>query len=268
MWQHHLVKPGTKIRLNAIDAGGTKAFSGNKEKAEAVLSGLHGRLSQLQELLYAEGKHKILIVLQAMDTAGKDSTIRCVFQGVNPQGVDVVRFKVPTLEELGHDYLWRVHPHTPVNGKITIFNRSHYEDVVTVGVHNLVAAPLIEKRYGHINDFERMLTDEGAVILKFFLHISKDEQKRRITERLDDPKKYWKFTLSDIHERKSWSKYITAYERAISRTSTPWAPWCVVPANKKWYRNLIITQSIVDYLEQMRMHYPKLAVNPKSVYFR
>ena len=208
------------------------------------------------------------IVLQAMDTGGKDGTIRYVFSGVNPQGVDVVRFKMPTGEELGHDYLWRVHKYTPSKGQIMIFNRSHYEDVVTVKVHGLVAAELVQKRYEHINQFERMLVDEGVTVLKFFLHISKQEQKRRIQERLDDPKKHWKFNLSDVRERKSWAKYMSAYQEAIAHTSTPWAPWCVVPANKNWYRNLVVAECIVKHLQNLQMRYPPLAVNPKTVYFK
>ena len=268
MWRRHLIKAGSKARLNGIDTDVPSSFEGGKDKAEARLEELRGRLDSLQELLYAGAKHKFLIVLQAIDTGGKDGTIRYVFSGVNPQGVDVVRFKVPTAEELAHDYLWRVHQHTPQKGKIMIFNRSHYEDVVTVKVHNLAPADMVEKRYAQINDFERMLVEEGVTVLKFYLHISKAQQKRRIKERLDDPKKHWKFTLSDVHERKSWAKYIACYEQAIRRTSTPWAPWCVVPADKKWYRNLVVTECIVDHLEGLNMTYPKLAVDPKSVYFR
>ena len=232
------------------------------------MESLRKRLDGLQELLYAENKHKLLIVLQAMDTGGKDGLIRYVFSGVNPQGVNVVRFKEPSLEELSHDYLWRVHAKTPEKGKITIFNRSHYEDVVVVKVHDLVKPKVIAKRYGHINDFERMLTDEGVTILKFFLHISKEEQRKRIQERLDEKNKNWKFALSDVHERKSWASYMNCYQEAIKKTSSSWAPWLVVPADKNWYRNLVVFQSIIDHLEGLKMKYPKSCVDPKTVHFK
>lgn len=268
MWQKHLIKPSSSFQLTKIDSDIPKHFKGTKDEVELHLEGLRKRLEGLQELLYAQSQHKLLIVLQAMDTGGKDGVIRHVFSGVNPQGVDVFRFKVPSVEEMSHDYLWRVHARSPEKGKITIFNRSHYEDVVVVKVHKLVKLDEIHKRYGHINDFERMLTDEGVTILKFFLHISKKEQRERIQERLDDKTKNWKFTLSDVHERKSWSKYMSSYQEAIEKTSTSWAPWCVVPSDKKWYRNLVITQSIVDHLEGLKMKYPKTSVNPKTVFFK
>ncbi len=268
MWQSHCVKPKTKLNLVSIDTGGTDGFKGDKEEAEVYLKELRGRLNHLQELLYAEGKHKILIVLQAMDTGGKDGTIRSIFEGINPQGVDVKRFKTPSEEELAHDYLWRVHEQVPECGKITIFNRSHYEDVVIVSVHDLVDPLIVEKRFAQINDFERMLSEEGTVVLKFFLHISKEEQRKRIKERLDDPKKHWKFTLGDVRERKSWDKYITAYEKAIALTTSTWAPWCVVPSDKKWYRNLVVAEAIVERLEFLNMKYPKLLIDPKKVYFK
>jgi PPK2 family polyphosphate:nucleotide phosphotransferase len=214
-------------------------------------------LEELQELLYAEHKHKILIVLQAMDSGGKDGTIRHVFDGVNPQGVKVASFKVPTKEELAHDYLWRVHKHTPGKGEIVIFNRSHYEDVLVVRVHELVPKSIWRRRFKHIRDFERILADEGATILKFFLHIDLDEQKERFQARLDTPHKRWKFRLRDLEERKLWDSYLAAYEEAISKTSTNWAPWYIIPANRKWYRNLVISRIIVDTLENLKMTYPE-----------
>ena len=268
MWQSHLIKPDSKLQLSDISADVPKNFDGDKASAEACFEELKKRLDNLQELLYAEGKHKFLIVLQAMDTAGKDGTIRSVFSGINPQGVDVVRFKAPTLEELSHDFLWRVHKRTPEKGMITIFNRSHYEDVVIVKVHKLVSDQIIQHRYGHINEFERMLSNEGVMVLKFFFHISKEEQKMRLQDRLNDPKKHWKFALGDLHERKSWAKYMAAYEQAIERTSTSYAPWLIVPANKKWYRNLVVAQCIVDHLEHLKMHYPKMSIDPKTIYFK
>ncbi len=268
MWKRHLIKPESKFRLSSIGTGVPKEFDLSKDRAEDALKTLNTELEHLQELLAAEAKHKVLIVLQAMDTGGKDGTIRSVFSGVNPQGVNVVRFQAPSAEELAHDYLWRIHRNTPEKGQITIFNRSHYEDVVTVRVQDLVPAAAAKKRYGHINDFERMLTDEGVTVLKFFLHISKDEQKQRLQERLDDPKKHWKFKLGDLDVRKRWPQYMLSYQEAIERTSTPWAPWCVIPADKKWYRNLVVTQCIVDHLKSLKMSYPKLDIDPKKINFK
>jgi len=199
----------------------------------------------------------LLVVLQAMDTGGKDGVIRHVFDGVNPQGVKVASFKKPTSKELSHDYLWRVHPHTPGRGEITIFNRSHYEDVLVVRVHNLVRSEVWEKRYEHINAFEHILADEGTKIVKFFLHISKEEQKERLQARLDTPHKQWKFSTGDLKERVLWNDYIQAYEAVLSKTSTEWAPWYVVPADRKWYRNLVIGSVLVQTLQDFDMQYPE-----------
>jgi PPK2 family polyphosphate:nucleotide phosphotransferase len=197
-----------------------------------------------------------LVVLQAMDTGGKDGVIRHVFDGVNPQGVRVASFKVPTQEERDHDYLWRVHEKVPGAGEIVIFNRSHYEDVLVVRVHDLVPEKVWRKRYDHINHFERMLVDEGTTIVKFFLHIDLEEQKQRLQARLDEPNKRWKFSRGDLKERKLWPKYTRAYEEVLSRTSTEWAPWYIVPANRKWYRNLVIANVLLRTLDGMDMHYP------------
>jgi len=257
MLKKYRVKPGSQIELKEWDPDDTSAFHGEKDEAEGVLDELSTRLEELQELLYAEGKHRLLIVLQAMDTGGKDGVIRHVFDGTNPQGVKVSSFKVPTSLELAHDYLWRVHPHVPGNGEITIFNRSHYEDVLVVRVHNLVPPKVWGKRYHHINEFERILADEGTTILKFFLNISIDEQKERLQARLDEPKKHWKFSLGDLAERKLWPEYIKAYEAVLSQTSTEWAPWFIVPANKKWYRNYVIANILVKTLEGLKMRYPE-----------
>jgi PPK2 family polyphosphate:nucleotide phosphotransferase len=218
---------------------------------------LNDELETLQELMYAEGKRSLLIVLQAMDTAGKDGTIRRVFDGVNPQGVRVTSFKAPTPLELDHDYLWRIHPHVPGKGEIVIFNRSHYEDVLIVRVHDLVPKSIWGRRYAQICDFERMLAEEGTTILKFYLHISQEEQKERLQQRLDDPTKQWKFNVGDLKERELWDDYRLAYEEAMSKTSTKCAPWYVVPADKKWYRDWVIVNIIVDVLKGFKMRYPK-----------
>ena len=253
------VKPGSSIRLRHWDPGDTSAFQGAKQQAEAVVSGKSQELDVLQELLYAEHQHKLLIILQGMDTSGKDSTIRRVFQHVDPLGVRVASFKAPSLEEQSFDYLWRVHSQVPATGEIVIFNRSHYEDVCIARVRSLISRPVWQRRYAQINDFERMLWEEGATILKFFLHISEDEQGKRLEERRDDPRKCWKFSSADVEERKFWPSYMEAYEEALSKTSTEWAPWYVVPANHKWYRNLVVASVIVETLSGLKMHYPKAA---------
>jgi PPK2 family polyphosphate:nucleotide phosphotransferase len=250
------VKPGTKVDLSEWHPDDTGGFPGGKEKSAETIADFTERLEQQQELLFAENKQRVLIVLQAMDTGGKDGTIRHVFEGVNPQGVKVAGFKVPTLVELAHDYLWRVHQVMPGKGEIVIFNRSHYEDVLVVRVHNLVPPHTWKRRYAQINEFERLLAEEGTTILKFFLHISKDEQKARLQERLETPAKQWKFRLSDVKERQFWDDYMKAYEDALSKTSTEWAPWYIVPADRKWYRNLVVGQVIVRTLEGLKMSYP------------
>ncbi|MBN8582126.1 MAG: polyphosphate kinase 2 family protein [Anaerolineae bacterium] len=255
--KHHLVEPGKKIKLAERDPQDTGDFKGGKEDGLKEIVKLNEKLQELQELLYAEGKHKILVVLQAMDTGGKDGAIRRVFDGVNPQGVKVASFKVPTAEEMAHDYLWRVHKVVPANGELVIFNRSHYEDVLVVRVHNYVPKEVWSKRYEQINAFEKLLAENGTIILKFFLHISKDEQKERLQARLDDPTKHWKFSLGDLGERKLWDDYQSAYEDALNKTSTEYAPWYVVPANRKWYRDLVISKVLVETLEGLKMKYPE-----------
>jgi PPK2 family polyphosphate:nucleotide phosphotransferase len=251
------VTPGTEVDLSQRDTVDKSYFAGSKKAGKQELKLLNTRFEALQELLYAEGKQKLLVVLQAMDTGGKDGVIRHVFDGVNPQGVKVASFKVPTPIELAHDYLWRVHPHTPGKGEITIFNRSHYEDVLVVRVHNLVPPDVWGKRYEHINTFERILVDEGTTIVKFFLHISKEEQKERLQARLDTPTKQWKFSTGDLKERALWDDYIQAYEAVLSKTSTEWAPWYIIPADRKWYRNLVIGTVLVETLEGFGMQYPE-----------
>ena len=255
--ERYRVKPDSQIDLSRWDTNDTIAFDGGKREAREVLQTLNERLQELQELLYAEHKHKVLIVLQAMDTGGKDGAIRHVFEGVNPQGVKVANFKAPTREELDHDYLWRVHKQAPGKGQIAIFNRSHYEDVLVVRVHNLVPPEVWGRRYAHINHFERTLADEGTTILKFFLHIDLDEQKERLQARLDEPHKRWKFKLGDLGERKLWPEYMRAYEDVLSKTNTDWAPWYIVPANRKWYRDLVVATVLVEALEGLNMSYPQ-----------
>ena len=256
------VRPGKKVnlaRVNPEDISEFKSIKGVKDKAaaEKQLQKLRLKLEQLQEVLYAEHKHKLLIVFQAMDTGGKDGVIKDVFEGVNPAGVQVVSFKVPTPEELDHDYLWRIHPHMPGKGDVVVFNRSHYEDVLVVRVHNYVSEAVWSKRYEQIANFEKHLAEEGTTILKFYLHINLDEQKKRLEARLADPTKHWKFRIGDLAERKLWSQYMAAYQDAINKTSTEAAPWYVVPANKKWYRNLVVASVLVKTLENLKMSYPE-----------
>lgn len=255
MTQSFLVPPGTQVHLADHDPGYTGEYT-RKKAAESALKDNRDRLRELQQVLWAEGKHALLIVLQAMDAGGKDGTIRHVFRGVNPQGCQVTSFKVPTKEELAHDYLWRIHKAAPQKGYIGIFNRSHYEDVLVVRVHNLVPEEVWSQRYEQINHFEKLLADTGTTILKFFIHISKEEQKERFEARLQDPAKNWKFSMGDVEERGRWDDYMRAFETALSRCSTPWAPWYIIPANHKWYRNLAVSRILVETLEGLDMHYP------------
>jgi len=254
--EKYRVQSGGSVDLGKWDPNDKSMFQISKKEGKKKLHQLNQELEELQELLYAEGKHKLLIILQAMDTGGKDGTIRHVFEGVNPQGVKVAGFKVPTRVELAHDYLWRVHKHTPGKGEIVIFNRSHYEDVLVVRVHNLVPEEVWSQRYEHIQAFEKTLADEGTTILKFYLHIDKDEQKERLQARLDEPHKNWKFSSGDLDERKLWDQYQTAFEAALAKTSTETAPWYVIPANRKWYRNLVISTIIIEKLKSLNMSYP------------
>ena len=257
--KRYLVKPGQRIQLAGWGTEEKDALAGKKDDGKEELDALNKELEALQELLYAENKHKVLIVLQGMDTSGKDGAIRHVFEGVNPQGVRVANFKVPSAEELAHDYLWRIHKQAPGRGEIVIFNRSHYEDVLVVRVHGLVPEQVWSRRYQHINDFERLLAEEGTLILKFFLHISLDEQKERLQARLDEADKRWKFNPGDLKERARWNEYVSAYEAVLSKTSTDWAPWHIVPADKKWYRNLVIASVLVESLKSLGMQYPQPA---------
>jgi PPK2 family polyphosphate:nucleotide phosphotransferase len=249
--EQYRVKPGAHIRLASIDPEDIGDFDGDKDEGKEALDALNKALEDLQERLYSEHKKSILIILQGMDTSGKDGTIEHVFEGVNPQGVRVASFKAPTPIELEHDFLWRVHQKAPGKGEIVIFNRSHYEDVLIVRVHELVPEKVWSRRYAFINDFERLLSGEGTIILKFFLHINQDEQERRFLDRLADPAKHWKFNPDDLKERKHWDRYMHAYEDALSMTSTEWAPWYIVPANRKWFRNLVIASVLVDAIKKL-----------------
>lgn len=245
-----VVEPGTKVKL--VESNASRTLGLTKEKAETVWPALASEMKDLQELLYAAGKHAVLVVLQGMDTSGKDGTIKHVMDPVNPVGVRVYAFKTPTPLELRHDFLWRVHSLVPPRGMLGIFNRSHYEDVVIVRVHELVPRSDWRKRYRHITDFERLLTDSGVIVLKFFLHISKQEQEERLLEREEEVEKAWKLSAGDWQEREHWDEYVTAYEDAITKTSTANAPWYVIPADRKWARNHLIASVIVERLSPYR----------------
>lgn len=236
-------------------------WKGKKEKGLIQLAELKLELERLQDILYAEHKHKVLVILQAMDTAGKDGTIRSIFSGVNPQGVRVANFKVPTPIENDHDFLWRVHSQVPAKGEVVVFNRSHYEQVLVVRVHKLEPKADWQLHYRQINEFERLLVETGTTIIKFFLNISIDEQKNRLLERIDTPEKQWKFNPGDLAERKLWPDYMKAYEDAISKTSTEYAPWYVVPANHNWYRNLVVAQILAEKLKELKLQYPAAVEN-------
>ena len=263
--ENFLVKPNTKIKLSNWDPNTTAGFKGGKEEGLTALEKLNSKLEALQELLYAEHNHKVLVILQAMDTGGKDGAIRRVFDRVNPVGVRAASFKAPTQEELDHDFLWRIHKNVPARGELVIFNRSHYEDVLVVRVHNYVPKTVWRKRFDQINEFERGLVENGTTILKFYLHIDTDEQKERLQARLDDPTKRWKFRLGDLEERKLWPKYMEAYEDLLSKTSTKYSPWYIVPANQKWFRDLVISTVLVDTLEGLKMKYPDSEENLDGV---
>jgi PPK2 family polyphosphate:nucleotide phosphotransferase len=241
------IEPDTVVDLAERDADVDDGWS--KSELKDLVEPLNARLEELQELLYANGGHRLLVVLQATDTGGND--------GTNPQGVKVASFKKPSETELARDYLWRVHQQVPADGEITIFNRSHYEDVLVVRVHGLVPEERWSRRYHHIREFERLLADEGTTIIKIYLHITKDEQKARLQSRLDEPHKHWKFAKGDLAERARWDDYQEAFEAMMSETSTPWAPWYVVPACDKHYRNLVVSQILVETLEAFDMEWPE-----------
>ncbi|HRF10523.1 MAG TPA: polyphosphate kinase 2 family protein [Candidatus Accumulibacter phosphatis] len=258
------VSPGEKVSLASIDPSQTGEHLSSETALPEIQKNI-ARMDELQGLLYADGKQSLLIVLQALDAAGKDGVIRHVLTGMNPQGTSVFGFKQPSADEAAHDFLWRAHQRTPARGEVVVFNRSHYEDVLVVRVHNLVPKVVWSKRYTLINDFEKMLVQNGTRIIKFVLHISPEEQLLRFKQRLDDPARNWKISEADYSERKLWPDYIAAYEEALSKTSTKDAPWYVIPANHKWFRNLAISQIIVDTMEDMGLKLPLTRVNLQEV---
>jgi PPK2 family polyphosphate:nucleotide phosphotransferase len=254
--QEFVVAPGSKVHLAKIDPSYTGRH-GSREKAAPEIREQVERIDRLQYLLYADARQSLLIVLQGLDAAGKDGVIRHLFSGMNPQGTSVVGFKEPSKTELAHDFLWRAHLRAPGHGEVVIYNRSHYEDVLVVRVHNLVAQSVWSQRYELINGFEKMLAENRTRILKFYLHIGAREQLSRFKQRLDDPARHWKISESDYSERALREKYLEAYEDAVALTSTKWAPWFVIPANHKWFRNLAISQIVADAMEEMGLKSPR-----------
>jgi PPK2 family polyphosphate:nucleotide phosphotransferase len=254
------VAPGSNVKLKDIEPG-FKDHRANHKKTAGEIERDQKKLRDLQELLYADGRCSLLICLQGMDTAGKDGTIDHILGAMNPQGCSVVGFRQPSVEELAHDFLWRIHQAAPPKGKVAIFNRSHYEDVLVVRVHNLVPKAVWSRRYDQINAFEKELVEGNTHILKFYLHISKEEQLSRFKERLDDPAKQWKISESDYKERHFWNDYMSAYEDVLSRCSTEHAPWFIIPSDHKWFRNLAIARIVVEYLEGLDMKFPLPSVN-------
>lgn len=257
--KQYRIPPGARIQLDKMDPDDTGAYKKSeqgKEKAKAITAELTRQLGELQERLYAHSERSVLVVLQGMDTSGKDGTIKHVMSGVNPQGCQVASFKVPSTSELAHDFLWRVHHEAPPKGYIGIFNRSHYEDVLITRVHGWVSEKVAKQRFNQIKEFEELLYENGTTILKFFLHISKDEQKARLEERIRDPEKRWKFSEGDIEERKLWKDYMRAFEDVFHATSTEHTPWYVVPANRKWYRNLVVASTIVEAMNGLKLKRP------------
>jgi PPK2 family polyphosphate:nucleotide phosphotransferase len=250
------VAPGSAPGLARRDPGARLGAAGKQDGLDR-LQLLVERLGVLHNRLFAEASRAVVLVLQGMDASGKDGTIRKVFTGVNPQGCRVYSFKAPSATELAHDYLWRIHEVSPARGEIAIFNRSHYEDVVAVRVRKLVADDVWRRRYGHIRHFEQMLTDEGTMIVKVFLHLSKEEQRRRLQERVENPEKRWKFRLEDLDDRRLWDDFQIAYEDALRETSTRWAPWYVVPADHNWSRNLCVAEILVAVLESLDPRLPE-----------
>ena len=259
---HLVVTPDTRVDLAAIDPDETYGHHRDSAATTAKAERDHDRLESLQERVWAERKHRILVILQGIDAAGKDGTISHVMSAFNPQGVRIVPFGVPNAVELAHDYLWRIHAATPSAGEIAVFNRSHYESVLVERVDGLIPERVWRRRYRHINEFERLLSDEGTTVVKFFLHISREEQRERIQARYDDPTKRWKFKLGDLRERERWNAYQEAFDDALSTCSTRRAPWYVIPANRKWFRNLAVANILADILEDLRPQYPPGDVLP------
>lgn len=264
--ERYRVNPGAKIDLSGIDTGEKTLFSGsNKSEFEPQFKELQVQLQNLQKILYAQNKHKVLVVMQAMDTGGKDGCIKHVFSHIDPQGIHVRSFKKPSEEELSYDFLWRIHNKVPHRGQLVIFNRSHYEDIIAVRVKKLFPDEVWQRRQQHVVDFERMLAEEGTTIVKIFLHISKDEQKERLEARLENPRKHWKFNPDDLADRARWDEFMKAYEDVIGKTSTDFAPWYIVPADRKWYRNLCVARIMLDTLGKLDMRLPEIDWDPKAI---
>ena len=260
----YLVKPHTKVRLAKISTSDTGDFK-SEDAAKPLLAKHRAQLADLQDVFYANQSKALLVVLQGMDTAGKDGTISHIFSGINPQGCAVAAFKVPTPLEARHDFLWRVHAQVPPRGIIGIFNRSHYEDVLSPRVHKLISRQVATRRLDDINEFESFLADNDVLILKFYLHISRYEQTRRLQARIDNPKKNWKLSDADLHERQFWPKYIDAYDDILSSTSRKHAPWFVIPSDNKWYRNIAISTIIVDLMQSLKLKYPQPTVDVSAI---
>ena len=260
------MKPGTKIDFAKFESGEKSLFKGEgKSEFEAQFRTLQDQLQDLQKMLYAQNQHRILVVMQAMDTGGKDGCIKHVFSHIDPQGIHVRSFKKPSEEELSHDFLWRVHSKVPPRGQLVIFNRSHYEDIIAVRVKKLFPDEVWKRRQRHVVEFERMLAEEGTTIVKIFLHISKKEQKKRLEARLENPEKHWKFNPDDLADRARWEEFMTAYEEVISKTSTEFAPWFIVPADRKWYRNLCVARIMLDTMKKLDLKLPKIDWDPGGI---
>ncbi|MDF1738254.1 MAG: polyphosphate kinase 2 family protein [Verrucomicrobiales bacterium] len=256
---------GKQVSVEELPTRDDSLFPVSKKEGKKLFAKLEEEIDELQTRLYAEGKHRLLVIFQAMDTGGKDGTIRSVFNPMDPQGIRVASFKRPSSKELAHDYLWRVHSEVPGDGETVIFNRSHYEDIVAVRVREIFPESRWRKRYDHIVNFEQMLADEGTTIVKIFLNISHDEQKERLQARLDEPDKNWKFNLGDLDDRALWPKFMTAYNEVFERTSTEAAPWYVIPADRKWYRNIVVADIIAKTLKNLEMKYPPVDFDPDSI---
>lgn len=264
--ERYWVKPGSKVELSKIDSREKTLFQGaDKSEFDEQFRILQDQLQDMQKMLYAQNKHRVLVVMQAMDTGGKDGCIKHVFSHIDPQGIHVRSFKKPSEEELSYDFLWRVHSKVPHRGQLVIFNRSHYEDIIAVRVKKLFADEVWKRRQRHVVEFERMLAEEGTTIVKIFLHISKEEQKKRLEARLRNPVKHWKFNPDDLADRKRWDDFMEAYEDVMSKTSTEFAPWFVVPADRKWYRNLCVARIMLDTLRKLDMELPKVDWNPDGI---
>jgi PPK2 family polyphosphate:nucleotide phosphotransferase len=263
--EKYRVKKGSKLEFGNHDSSDKILYQGSKDEAETQFDVLQDELQQLQKMLYAQNKHRVLVVMQAMDTGGKDGCIKHVFSRIDPQGIHVRSFKKPTEEELAHDFLWRVHSKVPSTGQMVIFNRSHYEDIIAVRVKKLFPEEVWKRRQQHVLDFERMLAEEGTTIVKIFLHISRAEQKHRLESRLNNPAKHWKFNPDDLADRARWDDFMVAYQDVIGKTSTDLAPWYVVPADRKYYRNLCVARIMVDTLKQLNMKFPAITWDPGTI---